>query len=391
MISAIFVHIFLFMTIDERLANTAFPLPAIREVNQAMHPTGITLGLGELKEFDVDPQIFEAMYKSIESKGKNYCPNAGVVELRQAIAKRQFDQDGYDYSADNVVVTIGVQNAVYTSIKTLSKLGAKRVLIPEIHFGIYRKIPLEFNLELATYQLTSDFGIDLEALQLQLKEDDLLIINSPANPTGRVLSNNELSELANVLKQKLTKGYVLSDEIYGQLVYDGNRPNSFTTFFDRCIVVDGISKSGAVAGLRVGWAISKKEQLVKAMVSNNATIISAPPTPNQMAAIPVVQGATSDTISFYNETLRRNRNYVISELSSWGIPFVKPSGSFYLLADISSKVQQVKDFCIATAQKEKGVVVIPGAAFGAHNYIRISLASKQLKEGMHRLKTALFK
>ena len=172
------------------------------------------------------------------------------------------------------VVTIGVQNAVYTSLLTLAKLGAKRVLIPEIHFGIYKKIPLDFGMEVVSYPLKDDFGIDEKALNGIIKEDDVLIINSPSNPTGRVLSLEEQKSLGELLAKKLTQGYVISDEIYGQLVYDAPKAISFSAFFDRTIVVDGISKSAAAAGLRVGWIITNNEKLAKAFTSNNATIIS---------------------------------------------------------------------------------------------------------------------
>ena len=128
------------MTIDERLATTGFPLPAIREVNLALHTTGISLGLGELRNFAPDKKIIDSLTHSLRNKGVNYCPNAGLPELREDVAESQYKQDGFKYDVDNVVVTIGVQNAIYSTIKTLSKLGAKRVLIPEVNFGIYKKI-----------------------------------------------------------------------------------------------------------------------------------------------------------------------------------------------------------------------------------------------------------
>ena len=373
------------MSIDERLATTRFPLPAIREVNMAMHKSGISLGLGELKDFEPDKRIINALTESIGNGGVNYCPNAGLPELRTSIAETQRIEDGYSYTMDNVVVTIGVQNAIYATVKTLSKLGAKRVLIPEINFGIYKKIPLEFNLKVETYRLTDDYGIDLDALRKQVERDDVIILNSPANPTGRVLTGMEQKELTKLLKKELTQGYVISDEIYSKLVYDGEPAVTFSALFDRTIVVNGISKSGAVAGLRVGWVITRNQQLAKAIVSNNATIISAPPTANQYAAIPVVRGETKETIDSYNLILRKNRDVVISVLNRHSIPFVKPTGSFYLFADLKQVVgSDTKDFCINTAKQENGVVVIPGVAFGAPDKIRISLATNMIEKGLAR-------
>jgi aspartate aminotransferase len=356
----------------------------------AMHKTGISLGLGELISFEPDKRIIDALTDSLRNGGVNYCPNAGLPELRDSVAYSHKQQDGFSYVADNVVVTIGVQNAIYATVKTLSKLGARRVLIPEINFGIYKKIPLEFNLKVETYKLTEDYGIDLSCLNEQLASDDILILNSPANPTGMVLTSAEQKELAKVLKRKLTKGYVISDEIYSKLVYDGEPAVTFSTFFDRTIVVNGISKSGAVAGLRVGWVITRNKQLAKAIVSNNAAIISAPPTANQYAAIPVVNGETQDTIDKYNSNLIKNRDIVMSVLNKYSIPFVKPKGSFYIFADVESLVgRDSKLFCVNTAKQEDGVVVIPGVAFGAPTKIRISLATKMIEEGMKRFVSAI--
>ncbi|MBI9065442.1 MAG: pyridoxal phosphate-dependent aminotransferase, partial [Marinilabiliaceae bacterium] len=287
-------------------------------------------------------------------------------------------------------VTIGVQNAVYTSIKTLHKLGAKRILIPEIFFGIYLKIPKEFEMEVATYALTADFGVDLKALEKQISADDIVLLNSPANPTGRIFSAEEQQALGDLLNRKLSEGFVISDEIYGRLVYDGEPFISFSKFFDRTIVVDGISKSGAVAGLRVGWIITRNSILAQAFTSNNATIISAPPTANQYAAIPVVKGETKATIQAYNEVLKKNRDLVEATLTRLNIPFVSPRGSFYIFPNLRPLLgDKVKEFCLATAKAENGVVVIPGIAFGAPDYIRISLATDEMEEGMRRLEKAL--
>jgi aspartate/methionine/tyrosine aminotransferase len=146
------------MTIDEKLDIAEFALPAIRMINSVKHLSAIGLGLGELKEFDVDSKIIDALTESLKKgDGINYSDNAGLPVLRENIADRQKNTDGFDYDKDNVVVTIGVQNAIYTVIKTLHKFGAKRILIPEINFGIYKKIPDEFNFEVVTYKLTDNF------------------------------------------------------------------------------------------------------------------------------------------------------------------------------------------------------------------------------------------
>lgn len=378
------------MSIDERLASTNFPLPAIRQVNMSKHKTAISLGLGELKDFKVDSKIIKSLSDSLLTNGTNYTNNAGLPELREKIATNQQKTDGYDYKLENIVITIGVQNAIYVTIKTLAKLGAKRVLIPEINFGIYKKIPAEFNLEVITYKLTNNFGIDVKELSSIIKEDDIIIINSPSNPTGRVFTDEEQKQLGNLLSAKLTKGYAISDEIYSSLVYDGEPSISLSKYFNRTIIVDGISKSAAAAGLRAGWVITRNEKLASAITSNNAVILSCPPTANQYAAIPVVKGETLETITSYNQTLKTNRDIVVNELVKANIPFILPKGSFYIFPKIEHLINiPVKEFCIKTAQNENGVVVIPGEAFGAKSHIRISLASMQIKEGVLRFIKAI--
>lgn len=378
------------MNIDECLASSEFPLPAIRQVNTVKSETSISLGLGELKDFEVDKKVLEAFKKSLLTSGVNYTQNAGLPELRQAIAKQQMEIDGFEYSMDNIVITIGVQNALYATIKTLAKLGAKRVLIPEIYFGIYKKIPAEFNLDVHTYKLTNDFGVDIHQLELELQSDDIVILNSPSNPTGRVFTKIEQEKLGLLFNKNLNKGYVISDEIYGKLVYDGEAYQSFSAFFNRTIVLDGISKSAAAAGLRVGWIITQNEKLAKAIASSNATILSCPPTSNQFAAIPVVNGETLNTIAHYNSILKANRDIVVEELITAKIPFILPRGSFYVFPRVEGVISiSIKEFCIKNAKKENGVVVIPGEAFGAKSYVRISLASNQIKEGILRFVKAI--
>lgn len=374
------------MTIDERLASTNFPLPAIRQVNQAKHPTAIGLGLGELRNFKADNQIIDALAKSLFTDGVFYSANAGLPQLRQAIAGACKIADGYNYCADNVVVTIGVQNALYATLQALKTMGAQRVLIPQIYFGIYKNIPQQLGYNVLTYKLTSNYGVDINELEQLLEPNDIVIINSPSNPTGRVFSFNEQAALASVFNKKLTNGYVISDEIYSKLVYDGIYCGTFSAFFNRTIVIDGVSKSGAAAGLRVGWAVTSNAKLASAIAWVNALIISCPPTANQYAALPVVEGKTCNTIDNYNKTLLQNRNIATKILDNNDIEYVKPTGSFYLFANVSKYTgTHTKNFCINTAKKNDGVVVIPGEAFNAPGFVRISLATNSTEQGVTRL------
>jgi aspartate/methionine/tyrosine aminotransferase len=353
-------------------------------MNQAAHADSINLGIGQLwKWFPVADEIKQKLHAITEqvtstdgSTLLDYGPNAWTTDFRRAVADHQQWKDWKEYWPENVLSTIGVQNAMQIAIGTLNRLWATRVLIPEINFGIYKKIPAWFGMDVETYKLTWDFGIDLEHLSSILKEDDIVILNPVANPTGRVLHNQDLWELAAVLKEELPNGYVISDEIYDELVYDtGVSVWPFSSHFDRTITCNGVSKSGAMAWLRVWWIVSKDTKLIQAMTSFNTSQISSPSPLNQALALPVVEWNTEETIQWYRQKLLENRETATWVLDSMWLEYVPPKGSFYIFPQISDTIQDVRQACLDAAWNPEWVVVIPGEAFWAERNVRISLAS----------------
>lgn len=369
-------------SIDERLAAMNFPAPLIRQMNQAAHKDAIKLWLWELgKGFDLAPEILQKIEEiNIQIRGWNkslfdYGPNAGDPELRNAVAQQQGIKDGKEYNSSNTLITIWVQNAMQTALGTLNRLGAKRVLIPSINFWIYKKIPSDFWMEVVHYNLTPDYGIDLQHLSDTVQKDDIIILNPVANPTGRVLSSQELEELAILLQEKLPRWYVISDEIYDSLVYGDTETSSFSRFFDRTITCNGISKSGAMAGLRVGWVVSSDTKLIEAMSSFNTSQISSPAPLNQKLALPVVNWETQASIDWYNQVLLANRERALQVLWSMWLNTQIPQGSFYIFPQITDTIADVKQACLQAAKHPEGVVVIPWQAFWAERNVRISLAT----------------
>ena len=364
-------------------------------MNQAASKWAVNLWIGQLwKWFEVAPEIYAKHHEIGErlSTITNYGPNAGTLEFRKAVAENQWRKDGNQYSETNVLSTVWVQQAMYTSIGTLNKLWAKRVLIPEINFGIYHKIPKGFDMEVETYKLTDDFWIDLNHLNDIIREDDVVILNPVWNPTGKVLASEDLQDLGSLLEDKLTVWYAISDEIYDELVYDEEADTwTFSKYFDRTIVCNWVSKSGAMAWARVGWIVSQNEKLIQAMTSFNTGQISWTSPINQTLALPVVRWETQDTINGYHYSLIQNRGTAMKILDNMWLPYVKPEGSFYIFPSIWDIISDVKQACINAAQDEKGVVVIPGEAFGAEKHVRISFASNvdNFEKGMNRFK-ALF-
>lgn len=401
------------MTIDNSLFSKEYSSPIIRQINQAAckipWKESISLWLWQLWDgFDIAPEIIEVLQWSIKdlSEWKNtsvmYSPNSGLASLRVEVAKKQSLKDGKEYDMENVGITIWVQNAMQATIWVLRQNGAKRVLIPEIKFWIYKKIPVSYNMEVITYKLNDDYSIDLGDLEWKLKKDDLIIFNSPANPTWKVLSEQEVGQLWDLLENKLTEWYVVSDEIYDELVYEQwKQTTSISKYFDRIITLNWVSKSWAMAGNRVGWVVSSNKDFIKAFVSFNTNQISSPPTLSQLMTLPVVKWKTIETIEKYKQILLNNRKYVINVFDRLGIDYTKPEWSFYIFPKIIDKVPNPKTnrsiykFCYDLAAQENGVVVIPWEAFWntdkSKENVRISLAvsEEKFQYGIDRLITAL--
>jgi aspartate aminotransferase len=385
------------ISIDERLESLQFPAPLIRQMNQIASEWAVNLGLGQLgKWFSLAPEIIQKnreVMGSLEWWNKSifdYGPNAGMEEFRQVVAENQSKKDGRKYSKLNVLSTIGVQGAMYTALWKLSQLWARRVLIPEVNFGIYKSIPTSFGMEVVTYKLNPDYWIDLNYLESVVQSWDIMILNPVANPTGRVLSEVEMTDISNLLNKRLLQGYVISDEIYDALVYDGDVETwSFSKYFHRTIICNGVSKSGAMAGLRVGWIISENTKLIEAMTSFQTTQLSSPAPFNQALSLPIVLWQTQNTINWYNDLLRENRDRAMKILDDMWLPYIKPQWSFYIFPTIKDTIKDVKEACMKAAWDEKWVVVIPGQAFWAPKNVRISLATPndQFSEWMERFQT----
>lgn len=368
--------------IDERLGCRQFPIPLIRQMNQSASVWAINLWLWQLgKWFSLAPEILEQMkdvLQIVEWWNKSifdYWPNAWTLDFRRAIANNQSNKDGNKYTESNVVSTIWVQWAMYTALWTLSQLWAKRVLIPEVNFGIYRKIPENLGMEVCTYKLTDNHGIDINYLSYIIKQGDIVILNPVANPTWRVLSSIEMQDIWQLLEEKLPNGYVISDEIYDALVYDNEVQSwSFSKYFERTIVCNGVSKSGAMAWLRSGWIVSQNMKLIEAMTSFQTTQLSSPAPFNQVLSIPIVTGKTQETIDSYNQTLLENRDIALKILDKMELSYVKPQWSFYIFPTIRDTIEDVKEACMKVAWNQNWVVIIPWQAFWAKRNVRISLA-----------------
>lgn len=342
-------------------------LSEIRKMYLQANEKTLDLGLGQLL-FQAPIALINAGQKAFQA-ALSYTPNAGIDELRAAIAEELNNTNSLELNKDNTLVTNGVQEGIFITMASLLNPGDE-VLIPEIYFSVYTTIADIFGAKPVYYSLDENFDIDLKDLASKVSDQTkLLVINSPSNPTGCVQSDFTLQQIATIAENN--ELLILSDEIYQQLYYTKEKPSSILAFTDRAIVLNGLSKRSAAAGLRLGWIASKKEY-IEAITPMHQYAVTSASIVAQKAAIPVVQGFAQEEEQQYRQQLIQQRDWVISELKPWIIG--QPKGAFYILIQCQH-LGNSKDVAQYLLQKIN-VLTIPGIAFGkaADGYLRLSFA-----------------
>lgn len=384
------------MNYDELLAPAA----------KAMRPSGIrkffdlaadmphciSLGVGE-PDFKTPWSVRDAGIRSLELGRTKYTANSGLKELRGEICnylQRRFD---LHYKEENILVTVGGSEAIDLTIRAVVQPGDE-VIIPEPCFVCYEPIT----------QLTGGVPVHIATCaedQFRLTADQLraaitprtklLIFPYPNNPTGAVMSAAEMEEIAAVLRE--TNVLVLSDEIYSELTYGLDRHVSIASLpgmAERTIVVNGFSKSYAMTGWRLGWAMGPKELMRHICKIHQFGIMSAPTTA-QFAGIEAIRTGDDD-IARMRDQYDLRRRYLLGELRSMGLECFEPEGAFYIFPSIESTGLSSEEFCERLLHEQE-VAVIPGSAFGAsgegHIRISYSYSMSHLREACSRMKIFL--
>ncbi len=374
----------------DRLKDVEISL--IRQWNNKAKPDTINLGIGQLG-YEAPFEFLEAGKRAFESvSGVRYTTNAGLPELRSLVAEEHKKNTGRQVNEKNVIITCGVQGAIFNACFASLNPGDE-VLLPEIFFSPYATIPKMLGAKPITFKLEPFFGINLRDLESKITDKTkIVVLNSPSNPTGSVISARDLEDLAHILK-KHENVYVLSDEIYSNL-YFTSKPRSIAEFFDRTIVTNGISKR-ASAGARIGWTIAPEEVTAEMLKAQQYTITCAP-TPCQYAAIPVLKGDCRREEEIYRERLKQNRDFLFTCLRDIpGVSVVRPEGAFYLFPNISKygTSEEVSGIIL----ERENVLTMPGKAFvepgnaRGDRHIRISYAVDEevLRKGAPKIKEAL--
>jgi len=371
---------------------------------KAMKAEGIDIvnfGVGE-PDFDTPDNIKEAAIKAIRDGFTKYTPVGGIDPLKDAIVAKLGADNGLSYTREEVIVSCGAKHSLYNIAQALFG-GGDEILIPSPYWVSY---PDQALLNEAVPVIVDTFEEDgfmlkPEALKAKItNKTKALVLNSPSNPTGAVYAEKALEAIAEIaVKHNI---YVISDEIYEKLVYDRTRHVSIASFGkeikDRTIVVNGLSKSHAMTGWRIGYAAGPKE-LIKAMTNIQSQSTSNPTSIAQKAAVEALTGP-QDFTEKMREEFDRRRKVLVSGLNSIdGFRCANPTGAFYAFPNVSAlygrkagsrTIKSSLDFALYLLE-EAGVALVHGEAFGDDRYIRISYATsmENIEKALARIKEAV--
>jgi len=373
--------------------ETAFETLAKAKELERQGKSIVHLEIGE-PDFDTPVHIRDAAKQALDDGFTHYGASAGQMELREAIAKHQTERQGYDVSADSVIVTPGGKPVMFFTIMALVEQGVE-VIYPNPGFPIYESminymggtpVPMQLNEE-------TGYNADIDNLRsLITSRTKLLIVNSPNNPCGSVIPESDLEKMAGMAVENDL--VVLADEIYKDMYYGDQEHVSITKFpgmRERTIILDGFSKSYAMTGWRLGYGIFP-DFLVEPVTRLMTNSVSCTSVFSQIAAIAALEGPQDSVVAMMEEFTKR-RDLVVEGLNSLpGITCLVPKGAFYAFPNIRGTGMSSQEFA-DKALYEAGVALLAGTAFGefGDGYVRISFANSQenLLEAIKRLRTIL--
>lgn len=367
---------------------------------KAMKSKGIdvvSFGAGE-PDFNTPENIREEGIRAIEEGLTRYTPASGVIELKKAICNKFKNDNGLDYSSNNIIISNGAKHSIYNALMAIINPGDE-VIIGVPYWVSYPEL-VKISGGKPVYVQTkeeNDFKFTVSNLNNVLTNNTkAIILNSPNNPTGAIYSENELREIANWAVNNNI--FVISDEIYEKLVYDGKHI-SIASFNEDVknltIVINGMSKAYAMTGWRIGYAAAH-EEIIKVMSNFQSHTTSNPCSISQYASVIGLLG-DQNSVEQMKKHFEERRNYMVDTINSIkGLSCRKPKGAFYIMVNISKlKGKAIKGITVNSSLDfakllldEGKVAVIPGVGFGDDNYIRLSYATsmENIKKGLSRIK-----
>ena len=352
-------------------------------------PDAISLGVGE-PDFDTPWHIREEGIFSLERGRTFYTSNAGLLELRKAISAYLKRKQRLDYDPlHEVLVTVGGSEGIDLALRAMLNPGDE-VILPEPCYVSYLPcikladgVPVTINLkEENEFKLTPE-----ELLGAITDKTKILILSYPNNPTGAIMTRSDLEPLVKIIKEKDI--FVISDEIYAELTYQMDHCSiaSFPGMRERTIVINGFSKSFAMTGWRLGFAVGP-ENILKQMTKIHQFAIMAAPTTSQYAAIEAMESGDDD-VELMRKSYNQRRRFLLNQFQEMGLQCFEPRGAFYMFPCIKEFGMTSEEFANRFLQEEK-VAVVPGTAFGdcGEGFLRVSYAYsiEELKVALERMK-----
>ncbi|WP_026574623.1 aminotransferase A [Bacillus sp. UNC438CL73TsuS30] len=377
---------------DHLLSKTVknIKISAIREIGNkvANDPSIINFTIGQ-PDFVTPDSILEAGKRAIEAWKTGYTHNSGVPELRQAASdfvKRRY-QLNYR-PEDEILITMGASEALDIAFRTILEPGDEVILPAPIYPGYEPLIRMCFAKPVFVDTRNNNYKISAKLIEENITEKTkCVVLPYPSNPTGAILNAQELEEITNLLKDKDL--FIISDEIYSELTYGLKHISiaSFPEMKEKCIVINGLSKSHAMTGWRIGYTLAPAyitDEMFKVHAYNCVCASSV----SQYAAIEALHHDLPE-VEEMRQAYEKRRNYVYQRITDMGLETIKPDGAFYLFVSIEKTGLSSNEFIHQLVDEAK-VAVIPGYGFSEYGegYIRISYACsmEMLEEGMNRMK-----
>lgn len=378
-------------------ASTTLAVDSLAKQMKADGLDVVGFGTGE-PDFNTPDNINMAGIRAICDGKTKYTPAAGIISLRKAIAQRLKEDCGVDYDYTQIVVASGAKHSVYIALAAITNPGDE-IIIPAPFWVSYYEMVRMVGGTPVIVEAGEEQNFKITAEQLEAAITDktkCLMLNNPSNPTGMIYSKDELSVIGEVcVKHDL---YILADEIYYQLIYDGIEFTSIASLGEdvkeRTLLINGVSKSYAMTGWRVGYCAANKT-LAKIMSNFLSHSTGAPSTISQWASVEALTGPQEGIEAMRLAFLER-RDYIVKRINSIpGVSCIVPNGAFYVMMNIEKLVGKTlggkliendDDFAVALLEKAL-VAVVPCSGFGMKNFVRWSYAAsmENIEKGLDRL------
>jgi aspartate aminotransferase len=381
------------MTLSERIGRmeeslTLAMTQKARELKAAGRET-LSFSAGE-PDFDTPQVVKDAAIAAINGAFNKYTAVSGTDELKETIAKKLKKENGLNYSPKNIVVSSGAKHSLFQLFAVLINRGDE-VIIPAPAWVSYPEMTRYHGGEAVLVATKAENGFKMTPSELKAaltNKTKIVVIGSPSNPTGSVYSRSELAALGEVLKG--SNALVISDEIYEKLVYGVEFVSAAAVsddLFARTITINGLSKSAAMTGWRLGYFAAADEKIAKAVTKLQSQSTTNACSIVQKAAIPALDGRADKDIELMRQTFAKRRDLALSLFAKIdGLKPIEPQGAFYLFISHEAIEKDSMKFCMKLLE-ETGVATVPGVGFSQEGYFRMSFATddESIKKGIAKI------